>query len=375
MNRRQLVIVLVLTGIIVLIVSIIMSNFKPSQERTFNNVIPVKYVKTQRVQNDTILAVITGYGRLNSFRNVNVSSEVSGRLLEGDIDLKEGTTFKKGQILFRINPEDASYSLKSRKSSFINLLVTALADIKIDFPSAYDKWYSFYESVSIEESLPDLPETTSTKEKTYLASKNVLSEYYSIKADEARLEKYTIRAPFTGSIISAMAQPGSSVNPGSNVAQIIQQDQLEVRIPVDVDDLHLIKNGQLVQLTDKNSKALPSAHVNRISSNINQSTQTVNVYAKLNETTNQVLVDGMYVNTEIVTGNLNNVIELPRRGLLDENMVYILQDSQLVKIPVIIEKSNDQSVIISGLKNGTTVVIEPITSIRTNQKFATLKAS
>jgi multidrug efflux pump subunit AcrA (membrane-fusion protein) len=375
MNRRQLVIVLVLTGVIVLIISIIMSNFKPSQEQTFNNTIPVKYVKTQRVQNDTISAIIAGYGRLNSFRNVNISSEVSGRLLEGDIDLKEGAIFKKGQILFRINPEDASYSLKSRKSSFINLLVTALADIKIDFPAAYDKWYKFYESVSIEEPLPNLPETTSTKEKTYLASKNVLSEYYSIKADEARLEKYTIRAPFTGSIINVMAQPGSSVNPGSNVAQIIQQDQLEVRIPVDVDALHLIESGQLVQLTDKNNKTLPSARINRISSNINQSTQTVNVYAKLMETTNQVLVDGMYVNTEIVTGNLNNVIELPRRSLLDENMVYVLQDSQLVKTTVVIEKSNDQSVIVSGLKTGTTIVIEPVTSIRTNQKFATLKAS
>lgn len=375
MNRRQLVIVLVLTGIIVLIVSIIMSNFKPSQERTFSNIIPIKYVKTHRVKNDTLSAVIAGYGRLNSFRNVNISSEVSGRLLEGDIHLKEGATFNKGQVLFRINPEDATYTLKSRKSSFINLLVTALADIKIDFPSAYNKWYSFYESVSIEESLPNLPETTSTKEKTYLASKNVLSEYYSIKADEARLEKYTIRAPFTGSIISVMAQPGSSVNPGSNVAQIIQQDQLEVRIPVDVDALHLIEKGQLVQLTDKNNKALPLAHVNRISSNINQSTQTVNVYAKLKETANQVLVDGMYVNTEIITGNLNNVIELPRRGLLDENMVYVLQDSQLVKTPVVIEKSNNQSVIVSGLTTGTIVVIEPVSSFSSNQKFAALKAS
>ena len=376
MNRRQLVIVLVLSGIIVLIISLIMGNFKPSEERTFSNDIPIKYVKTQQVLNDTISAFISGYGRLNSYRNVNISSEVSGRLLEGNIELKEGATFKKGQVLFSINPEDATYSLKSRKSSFINLLVTALADLKIDFPAAYDKWYSFYESIAIDQSLPSLPEINSTKEKTYLAAKNVLSEYYSIKADESRLKKYTTYAPFNGAIVSVMAQPGTTVNAGSGIAQIIQQDLLEVNIPVDVDDFHLIKVGQLVELTDKNNQQLAPAHINRIGSNINQTTQTVDVYAKLMTTSSDyAVVDGMYVNANIVTGDLFNVVELPRRGLIDQNNVYVLQDSQLVKHPIIIEKSNDQSVIVSGLKTGTIVVIEPVSTFSSNQKFVALKAS
>ena len=83
----------------------------------------------------------------------------------------------------------------------------------------------------------------------------------------------------------------------------------------------------------------------------------------------------MYVNTFITTGSLSNVVELPRRSLLDQSKVYILQDSQLVVKPVIIEKSNDETVIVSGLKDGSTVVIEPVSSFSSNQKFAALKAS
>jgi len=375
MNRRQLVIVLVLTGLIVGIISLIMSRFEPPKETKFSTKIPIRYVKTQHIENDTLSAEVSGYGRLSSFRNVNISSEVSGRLLEGNISLKAGTRFNKGDVLFRINPIDASYNLKSRKSSFLNLLATSLADIKIDFPQAYDKWYQFYESISMKDNLPDLPEITSTKEKTYLASKNVLGEYYGIKADEARLDKYIIKAPFQGAIVSVMAEPGSTVNPGNNVAQIIQQDELEVSIPVNVDAIHLVEIGQLVLVTDRNNQSLPNAKITRIGSSINQATQTVDVFAKLNGHTQLNLVDGMYVNTSITTGSLSNVVELPRRSLLDQSKVYVLQDSQLVIKPVIIEKSNDETVIVSGLKDGSTVVIEPVSSFSSNQKFAALKAS
>ncbi len=374
MNRRQLIIVSVLIAIIVGIMSLIFSKSSPKTEKRAVGKLPVKYVKTLSVQNDSIPYTLTGYGRLMSFNNINLSAEVSGKLIQGDVLLKAGANFNKGDVLFRVDQTEARYGLLSRKSAFLSALALALADLKIDFPDAYSKWFSFYENVDVDKALPSLPKISSTKEKTFLASKNVLGEYYGIKADEARLAKYNITAPFKGSFTEVFAEPGANVNPGNNIATIIQEDKLEAKIPVEVDNLHLIKRGQPVKLYNKGGDFIGTAEISRITRSINPNTQTIDVFAGLNNPeTGNYLVSGMFVNTTISSGVISNAVELPRRAMLNADQLYVLADSSLNAQSVTIEKTNAETFIVSGLKNGTEVVIEPISAFSQNQKFSGLK--
>lgn len=335
--------------------------------------VSLKFVDTQVVQPDSLSLRIESFGRLRSFRDVNLSAEVQGRLLEGDILLKEGASFKKGSVIFRIDASDIQLSLLSRRSNFISLVAQALPDLKIDIPDAFPRWESFYQQLDVNGSLPALPDFKSAKEKTYVASRNLLSEYYSIQSDETRLGKYVIRASFNGSIAEVFAEPGAVVNPGSNIARVVQDDLLEVQIPVTAEDIHLINPGTKVRLNTTENEFVGEATVSRFSKVIDANTQTIDVYATLQPQGERMLYDGMYVKALLYAGTRDALIELPRRAVFNENRVYLLTDSSLVETPVQLVKKNTETILVSGIPAGSHVVIEPVTSFGPNQKFVPLQ--
>src|SRR5690606_2202940 len=115
-----------------------------------------------------------------SSRNITLTSEAQGVLQLGGFELKPGGTFSQGQLLFKVNDNEAQLALKARKSIYLNLVASVLADVKIDFPDSYSSWQNFLEKIDVQLSLPELPEIKTSKERTFLASRNVLSEYYTI---------------------------------------------------------------------------------------------------------------------------------------------------------------------------------------------------
>jgi len=88
-----------------------------------------------------------------------------------------------------------------------------------------------------------MPPIFDSKLKTLLATRNILSEYYNIQADQVRLSKYLVVAPFDGTITDAFADIGSVVGPGNIVANIINSGSLEVECPVSPEEIDLIKIG------------------------------------------------------------------------------------------------------------------------------------
>ena len=54
------------------------------------------YVKTEKVAYTTNEAKIIETGRLSSQQTVDLSAEVQGQILPGEVILKEGTKFRKG---------------------------------------------------------------------------------------------------------------------------------------------------------------------------------------------------------------------------------------------------------------------------------------
>ncbi|MEQ8520714.1 MAG: hypothetical protein RIC15_01030, partial [Vicingaceae bacterium] len=221
MKKRQIIILGSLLTIITLIVIALSGGGKPA-EKLEQQKKEVTYVRTEKVLNTNESYVIRSNGRVGSSRNVMLVAEVQGKLMPGQIALKPGTAFKQGQLICRINDTEMGLKLQARKSNYLTLIATAIPDIKIDYPASFRKWEAFFEGIEVTKDLPELPEISSVKEKTYVASRNILGEYYSIKADEEMLDKFNIVAPFDGSLVDVISEFGSVVNPGSQIARIIQ---------------------------------------------------------------------------------------------------------------------------------------------------------
>ena len=82
----------------------------------------VRYVKTNNVVYSDIETEVVGKGRVLSISSVDVVAEGSGKILQGDIPLKIGQSFKKNDVLFSIYKDEVVLTLKARKSSFLNKL-------------------------------------------------------------------------------------------------------------------------------------------------------------------------------------------------------------------------------------------------------------
>ncbi|MEM7552059.1 MAG: efflux RND transporter periplasmic adaptor subunit [Bacteroidota bacterium] len=375
MKTRQVVIVA--CGLLLLIGSVFLMQFLGSQKEEPEKeipVIPVKAVKTEKVEYSSIPTLTTAYGRVISAEAIDIIAEKSGQILRGNTLLKAGRSFNKGELLFALEDTEVRLNLQSSKSNFLKDLASILPDLKIDFPDSYEKWNSYFKSVEIDKELPNLPNYDDPKEKTFLATQNILSSYYNIKSTEAGLRKYRVYAPFKGTITDVYLQSGSFVNPGGRVIRIIRTDRIEMRVSVEVDDIQWIKKGGKVDVYSQNGEEYWTGTVSRIGDFVNQTTQSIDVFVAINSL-GKTIYDGQYLKAELKGKEIEEGAILPREAVFEGNKVYVLADTVLKVREIDIRKTNENTVVYNGLKQGTELVVEPLINAYNNMPAKKLESS
>jgi membrane fusion protein, multidrug efflux system len=351
------------------------SNKEVSDNDTLQNTKGVKYVRAEIATPTSLKLSIDAKGRVIDGQQISVIAEAQGRLIPGDISLKKGSTFKKGQLIARIDNSEAELLLKARKSSFINLVANVLPDIKIDYSENHIYWNKFFELIAVGNALPDLPPFKGSDQefvrfRNFLVSKNVMTEYYSIRSEEERFRKYYIHAPFDGSITESFTDLGSVINPGSPIVRIAKKDVKEIEVPVsNVSIAKIYLNADVDVTTEKGEKM--KGKVVRKSDFINPLSQSVSVFIEIvsNENT---LYSGQYVNVSISGPTLPMAFKTTRRAIQANNTIYVVKDSALYPIDATIEHYTENDVILSNINANEVVVIEPILDIKKGQKVASL---
>jgi len=331
------------------------------------------YVRAQQVNYETNSAVISATGRLSSQEEVDLTSEVQGQILQGNVVLREGTTFKKGQLLVKIFDEEVKNNLKASKSRFMNGIASILPDIRIDYPESYAKYEAFFSSIKIDQPLPELPGLDSEKEKVFLASRNILNDYYNIKSAEVRIERYKMYAPFNGTFTNVFMEVGSVANMGSRLASMIRTDKLELSVPVEADDIYWIKVGDKVTATTQDGTHSWGGVVARKSGYVDPSTQSITVFVNLKPSQGNPLYQGQYLRATFSNKTIENSIEIPRNAIFDKNKVFIVENNLLAEREVIVHKMTSTTAILSGLEANSWVVTEPLINVSDGANAEILK--
>jgi multidrug efflux pump subunit AcrA (membrane-fusion protein) len=317
----------------------------------------IKSVIVAKVVNSEIQNIISSSGRVVSLNNITISSEVQGRLI-GKNTFKKGTEIKKGAIIFSVKNTDLKLLIDSRKSRFMHLISSNLADIKLDYNSEYGKWESFFSDITLERNLPEFPEMDNSKEKNFIISRSILSEYLSIKSDEEKLSKYTVVAPFNGIITKSYTDVGGNVNPGNPVIDFIRKGGMEIELTVNTSEIGFINIGDDVSFKENGISF--NGKIIRKGKFVNEKTQNISVFTSINTDINN-LYNGMYVNAIITTKGTENVFEISRRAIFDKNKVYIVDsENKLHSQKVNIIAFQGEKVMIDNLKNNTLIVSEPL---------------
>ncbi|MEO9851687.1 MAG: efflux RND transporter periplasmic adaptor subunit [Reichenbachiella sp.] len=332
------------------------------------------YVMAEPFQPSKVETVIEAYGRVGSSKQINVIAEVAGKLQQGSVPLKKGQRFRKGQLLCKIDNVEENLNLKARKSSFLHTLASILPDIRIDFPSSFPIWQAYFDGIELDKKIPALPEPKSSKEKTFLAAKNILSEYYAIKSEEENLKKFYIYAPFNGSVVTINFQVGSVVSPGANIGTIISTDELELEVPVEQRDIDFVQKGKVVTIVDESDfEQNWIGTITRVADFIDPNSQSVSVFIRIQKRSKYEALDGLFLKARIPGKPVEDAAKVPRRILKNKNEIFVVQDSVLVTRQVRVHKVSENDAIISGLKIGEMMVTDRPSNASENMKVEIVK--
>ena len=317
-------------------------------------------IKTETVKNVTVSKLLEIGGRVSAYNKIDLFTEVTGVLKRLEKPFREGSYYAKGQAIIKLDDEVFKNNMLSQKSSLLNQITLLIPDLTIDFPNSVNKWDTYLNEFDLNKPLVELPQTESQRERNYIAARNIYTSYYNVKSMEATLSKYTLKAPFGGVVTAANVNPGSLVLQGQKIGEFTNTSIFELDAIARFEDLKFIKVGERVKLYSEDLSETFTGKIQRINSRISPETQSINVYIITSKTG---LKDGMYIKARIEQ-EIDQAVELHRSHLVDNNKVYVINQSKVELTEIKNLGYNDDFAIVKGLNDGTKVITEHFDGIR-----------
>jgi membrane fusion protein, multidrug efflux system len=323
----------------------------PTKEKS----IVLKSVQTFIASNQPIQTQIPIFGRLVANEKIELFSEISGQLSGQSPTWKAGMRFGKGDLLLQIDQSEQMLALQAQRAALLTSVTQIMPDIKIDFADNLAAWENYRQGFSVEKTIATLPEAKSSREKDFIALKTIYNQFYNIKSAEERLKKYQIYAPFSGEISETLISTGSFIRANQKLATLMSVGGYELEASVPLEDLKYLKIGDKVQLNSDDMVGNWLGKIARIASTIDNKTQTVKLFIQTNGSN---LRENMFLNGSVAATTLAQVLEIPRKLLVEGDKIYTIKDNTLFLQQIQIIKTNPETVIIRGVVEGSELLKE-----------------
>ncbi|MCK5086992.1 MAG: HlyD family efflux transporter periplasmic adaptor subunit [Melioribacteraceae bacterium] len=372
MKANKKVIIRIVSVIAILSIGFMGMNALGSSEKKSNkreSKPEIRTVEVKEINYSDINLEIRGNGIIESQRTLNLISEVSGRVVFAKNDLKTGTSAKYDEIILKIDSREAENKLRSYRSDFMNTVAALLPELNIEGSTVYNKWYQYFTSLDIDSEIPQLPEITDSQEKIQVSSRNIFTKYFSVKNQEIKVSKYSVKAPFTGYIKSSGIIKNSFVSIGTSLFGIEDITNLEIAVPLLVDEFNMIDftKNPIVDIygTEKMENKI-EGRVVRNDTKLEKNSQTLNAYIQFkNYGMKPYFLPGNYVTVVIQGKILNDVAVIPRNIIDHEENIFYMEDGQLNKQKIELVNIQGENAIIKnsipeGTKLVTTILAKPL---------------
>lgn len=324
---------------------------KPKPEKV------IKTVITDIVKNTTIPIIVPANGTVVAKRRVELYAEVQGVFNKGSKLFKPGETYNQGETIIRIDAAEYAASVQSAKSNLYNLLTSIMPDLRLDYPSIFDKWQTYLTNFDMGSSTPSLPEMTTEKEKYFISGRGIITSYYNVKNLEQRLGKYRITAPFSGVLTEALVTEGTLIRSGQKLGEFINTDVYELEVSISKGYSDLLKIGEKVSLANLEQTQEFEGIVSRINGSVDQTSQTIKAFIEVKD---KRLKEGMYLEAKLNAKEEADAIEINRGLLLENNQIFIVRDSVLDLLEVTPVYFSDKKVVLKNIPNGTVIIARPV---------------
>lgn len=323
---------------------------KPEPEKAVRT---VPTVFTKKITNSSTPIAVTASGNLAARDRIEIFSEVQGIFEYSAHAFKPGITYRNGEVLLQLNSDEYRANLRAQKSTLYNQIVAALPDLRFDYADAFQKWEDYVTSFDVEEPLRPLPQTTSNKEKLFIAGRNINSTWFNVKNVEERLTKYTIYAPFNGVLTEAGLDKGVLVRPGQKLGEFINPSIYELEVAVNSSYVDLLKVGNTVTLNNIERTNTWKGKVTRLNSLVDPNTQTIQAFIRVN---GKGLREGMYLEATLTAKQEDNTFEISRKLIVENKKLFVLENGILTLKEVEPVHFTEKTAVVRGLPDGTEIL-------------------
>lgn len=350
-RKINLLFFLVIFGFIVTLISISLRDEDVSISTQQNN---HKQLKLIEIKSQTTNSQENFTGIINAEIETDVIMKVSGKIDNDNRLLNPGSTFKKNDILIKVDRIAVLYDLLINRLNFKKIIQKYLPEISNQFPTEQKKWQEFEKSIIRTLPLPDLPKASSEKEESLITKLNIYNLYYEIKRLEQKSQDYIYVAPFDGFITESNIAPNSMVKRNKVLMRLSKSNSLQVTSHIPLNSLKSFQNAKEVYFVNLKKDTIATGGFKRIGTTLSDSSK-VEVFFSLSVEDN--LLQNSSVQILLPKNNTYKHIALPKSAIL-KNSVYLFSDNKIIEASVKVIDNTKDSVYVTGLPNHCFVISE-----------------
>lgn len=305
-------------------------------------------------------------GRVEAMERVDIRARVTGFLQ--DILFKEGATVKKGDILYRIEPESFQAAVQQAQG--------ALYEAQGKFANATAQRARTEELVKTAAASRALLDERVANEKE--AQGQVVTADANLKTANVNLGYTEITAPIAGEIGRTKVTIGNVVGPDTGpLTVIVSRDPMYVTFPVSQREfLNVEQQEQRKQNADALAVRIrfsdgstydQSGRINFVDVTVDRATDTVVVRASM-PNPNGILIDGQLVRVSVEADKPVEKVLVPQSALIVDQQgtyVFLVVDGKAaVRRVKLGGESGGYMIVDDGLKGGEQVVVQGMESLR-----------
>jgi RND family efflux transporter MFP subunit len=346
-------------------------------------------VEVIHVQKSDYQALETSQGEVASQKEIDLSSEVKGRIVEVAPAMVSGGFFKTGDVLVRIDPSDYEVAVQRAEAEVAKARVNQSSQ-NAEATIALQEW----ESLGSGRGAPS--DLLLRKPQLEEAEANLNAAMANLTKAKRDLERTAVRAPFNGRVRVKYADLGQFLREADKVARIYSVDAAEVRLPLPIEktkflDLPLDYSNEdsvgshpiLLTATFGGREFQWEAQLDRVEGEIDSRTRMIHLVARVDQPyakdpahpDRPPLAVGMFVQADIRGSLISNTVSLPREIMHGRDQALIVSKKgedgtyRISFRDVEVIQRNESTVIIQdGLQTGELVCASPLSIVTSDMQ-------
>lgn len=343
--------------------------------------VPVATAVNATLENGLVLSA-----EFRPYQEVDVMAKIAGYVKSISVDI--GDHVRQNAVLATLEVPEVQDDVAKAKAGLAAAeadIVTAQAGVQRAAAAADMAALSFrriQEVAARDKGLVPRQELDVSRSRELEANAQRASAQSALKAAEQRkfqadseyqravtmMQYATIRAPFNGVVTRRYANTGSMIQAGTSsqtqampVVKLAQNNVLRLVLPVPVNEVADVKNGQMVDVNVASLHRMFQGKITRYANSVQMATRTMDTEVDV-QNTDGSLVPGMYAEVHLHLAARPNVLSVPIDAIdgigTSQQQAYVVRNGVIHLVSVKIGlQTPSRAEVLSGLQHGDQVIV------------------